>query len=257
MRPTIWMTLALLTLGCGQQAVGDPQTTEPVSAADTIPSMPSAPATGDVSGTVLETFTSGGYTYVRLDTEAGEVWAAVSETTVAEGDEVTINGPMVMENFTSPSLDKTFDRILFGGLTRGSGNSGGAAPAAGGDPHAGLGLDDRPATASVTPTDIERADGDNAHTVAEINNQRAALAGSRVRVRGQVVKYNASIMGSNWIHLQDGSGDAASGTNDMTVTTQGTAAVGDVVVVEGTVVVDKDFGAGYKYAVLLEEATIQ
>jgi len=234
MRPTIWMTLALLTLGCGQQAVGDPQGAEPVSAADTIPSMPSAPAAGDVSGTVLETFASGGYTYVRLDTEAGEVWAAVSETAVAEGDEVTINGPMVMENFTSPSLDKTFDRILFGGLTRGAGSG-----------------DD------TAPTDIERADGDNAHTVAEINEQGAELAGSRVRVRGQVVKYNASIMGSNWLHLQDGSGDAASGTNDMTVTTQGTAAVGDVVVVEGIVVVDKDFGAGYKYAVLLEEATIQ
>lgn len=262
MRSLIWITLALLIVGCGQQANGDQQADndgqagEPITAADTLPSTPAAPAAADgVSGSVLETFNSGGYTYVRLDTPDGETWAAVSETTVAEGDQVTITGPMEMQNFNSPSLDRTFDRILFGGLSNSAGSA--SAPAAGGDPHAGLDLPSSATAAVQAPTDVERAEGDHARTVAEIHSQSADLAGSRVSIRGQVVKFNANIMGVNWIHLQDGSGDAAAGSNDITVTSSDTVAVGEVVLLEGTVVVDKDFGAGYSYAVLIEDATIE
>ena len=71
------------------------------------------------------------------------------------------------------------------------------------------------------------------------------------------MKYSAGIMGRNWIHLQDGTGDAAAGTNDLTVTSSATTAVGDTILVQGSVAVDKDFGAGYRYAVIVEDASVE
>ena len=91
-------------------------------------------------------------------------------------------------------------------------------------------------------------------TVAEIFEGRAGLAGKEVIVRGKVVKYTGAILKRNWLHVKDGSGSA--GTNDLTVTTTDRATVGDTVVIRGTVVVDKDFGAGYKYGVLVENASV-
>jgi hypothetical protein len=76
-------------------------------------------------------------------------------------------------------------------------------------------------------------------------------------VRGKVVKYNPEIMGKNWIHLRDGSGTATANTNDILVTTANQAKLGDIVTVKGTVRTGKDFGAGYSYKVLIEEATLQ
>jgi hypothetical protein len=78
-----------------------------------------------------------------------------------------------------------------------------------------------------------------------------------VTVRGTVVKFNGGILDRNWLHLQDGSGKAADGTNDITVTTDAVAKVGDVVTVTGTVVLDKDFSAGYAYPLMLEKAKIK
>src|SRR5205085_9423811 len=90
-------------------------------------------------------------------------------------------------------------------------------------------------------------------TVEEIVTGRAALKDRAVSVRGQVVKLTAGVMGKNWIHLQDGSGSAATGTHDILVTTTTERlAVGDVVDVRGTVRTDVTVGPGYSYAVLVE-----
>ena len=77
-----------------------------------------------------------------------------------------------------------------------------------------------------------------------------------ISIRGTVVKYNAQVMGKNWIHLQDGSGDAAKVNNDITVTTMDETAKGQTITIRGTVKTSKDFGAGYKYAVIIEDAKI-
>jgi hypothetical protein len=93
-------------------------------------------------------------------------------------------------------------------------------------------------------------------TIADVYQDKAALAGQPVTIHGKVVKVNNSIMNRNWLHLQDGSGDAAAGTNDIAVTSDATAAMGDEITITGTVAVDLDFGAGYKYPLLIEKATI-
>jgi DNA/RNA endonuclease YhcR with UshA esterase domain len=86
---------------------------------------------------------------------------------------------------------------------------------------------------------------------------RKALSGKTVTVRGKVVKVNPQIMGRNWLHIQDGTGKADGGTNDLTVTTDAMVKKGDIVTITGTVGVDKDFTAGYQYAVIVEDAKIK
>jgi len=104
---------------------------------------------------------------------------------------------------------------------------------------------------------VDKASGSDARTVAEIWAQKGSLKGKTVTVRGKIVRYSAGVMGKNWMHLQDGSGDAGKGTNDITVTSQDGAAKGDVVTARGTVATDKDFGAGYTYPMIIEDAKVQ
>jgi hypothetical protein len=93
-------------------------------------------------------------------------------------------------------------------------------------------------------------------TIGDLYSHKADLSGKSVTLSGKVVKVNNQVMKRNFLHIQDGSGDAAAGTNDLTVTSQDTASVGDEVTVSGTVAVDQDFGYGYMYPLLLEKATI-
>lgn len=92
------------------------------------------------------------------------------------------------------------------------------------------------------------------YTVEELYAKKAELNSKKVAVRGKAVKFNANINGKNWLHLQDGSGKQ--GTNDITVTTNQTAKVGDIVLATGVLATDRDFGSGYKYEVILEEAAL-
>jgi hypothetical protein len=104
---------------------------------------------------------------------------------------------------------------------------------------------------------VEKATGADAYTVAEVYAKRAALDKKKVTVRGKVVKFSPGIMGKNWAHLQDGSGDQQNGTHNLVATTLDTVAVGDVVTVSGTFAKDRDFGAGYLYKAIIEDAKIQ
>lgn len=121
---------------------------------------------------------------------------------------------------------------------------------------------DAPAPATAKKADagdvkVPKAVGENAKTVAEIMTGSAKLKDKPVLVRGKIVKYNAGIMRKNWVHLRDGSGSEADGSNDLIVTTTNETKVGDIVTAKGVVRTDKDFGSGYSYKVLVEEATLQ
>lgn len=204
-----------------------------------------------VKGEVLEIKEVASYTYLRLKTKNGETWAAVSKAPVAKGAQVTIENPMVMNNFQSKSLNKTFPEIIFGNLA-GTGGGGPMASQEMARAHAGLS-----AKGNEAKIQVAKATGANAHTVAEIIAGQAKLKDKPIMLRAKVVKFNAEIMGKNWVHVRDGSGSAEAGSNDLLVTTKAMAKVGDVVTVKGVVRVDKDFGAGYAYKVLVEDATLQ
>jgi hypothetical protein len=116
---------------------------------------------------------------------------------------------------------------------------------------------DHPAATPAAEIDLAGiAKAEGGKTVAEVYGEKDALAGTKVTVRGKVVKSNSGIMGKDWLHVRDGSGEE--GTNDLTLTTNSSPLpnVGDVVLVTGTVVLDKDFGMGYVYPVMLEDAEV-
>jgi hypothetical protein len=220
-----------------------------VCAADKAAPAPSA----SLKGEVLEVKDVESYTYLRLKTKDGETWAAVGKTPVKKGAEVTIENAMVMKNFESKSLNKKFDKIIFG--TLGTGAAPVAAGAAGGDLaalHSGVAK-----VADVGEIKVAKASGPDARTVAEIVTKKAELKDKTILVRGKVVKFTPEVMGKNWIHLRDGSGSAADNTNDVLITTKDQAKVGDVVLAKGVVHTDRDLGSGYSYKVLVEEATLQ
>ena len=207
------------------------------------------PAGSVVKGKVLEVMDVPGYTYLRLKTKDGETWAAVSTAHVKKGAKVTITNSSVMSNFKSKTLNKTFPTILFGALGT---NTTAKAPGK----HA-KGKPSSPPPAKIDNTPVAKASGANARTVAEVITQSAKLKDKPVLVRGRVVKFNSGIMGKNWVHLRDGTGSAADKTNDILVTTASETNVGDIVTAKGTIRTDKDFGSGYLYKVLIEEATLQ
>ena len=210
-------------------------------------------------GEVLETIDAGTYTYLRLKTASGEIWAAVPATPAKVGDKVALAGAMEMKNFKSKTLDREFPSIWFGTLAEGGATAGVHAPtvaaAAAGGAAVGDGGDRAKAAATKTEA-VAKAEGPGALTVAELWAQRKELAGKQVTLRARVVRYSANIMGSNWLHLQDGSGKVEDNTHDVTATSKSPAAVGDVVVVSGVVAIDRNIGAGYNYPVLIEDAAI-
>lgn len=205
---------------------------------------------GVVKGEVLEVQQVESYTYLLLKTKDGDTWTAVAKAAVKKGATVSIDNVTVMSNFESKTLKKTFPTILFGTLIN--------PPASNKDAHF-MGSAFPVFSQKVNSADVKvpKASGANAKTVAEIITKAGELKDKPVLLKGKVVKYNPGIMGKNWIHLRDGSGSAANETNDILVTTQNPANIGDIVTANGIVRTDKDFGAGYAYKVLIEEATLQ
>lgn len=211
------------------------------------------------SGTVEETMEAGGYTYALLDTTAGEVWVAGPQTAgVAVGQPLSAPSGMLMTDFNSPTLDRTFAEIYFvsslspGAATNTNTTTTTTTTAS---PHAEVTGPGALHPEAAVETALEPVEG--GHTVSQVVGQAGSLAGQEVVVRGKVVKYNANIMGTNWLHIQDGSGSAEAGDHDLTVTSDATTAEGEVVVVRGKVSTDRDFGMGYRYAVIIEGAELQ
>jgi hypothetical protein len=216
-----------------------------------------APAGGEAtafSGKVLETTNTAGYTYIQVDTGKKKLWAAAPQFKVKPGDQVAVAEAMPMANYHSKTLNRDFDVVYFAGSVQVNG----AAPAGsstkmelpkGHPPIHGAATN--PAT-NLDFSKLQKAPG--GQTVQEVIQGKAKLAGKEVKVRGKVVKFNANIMGKNWLHLRDGTG--SEGSNDLLVTTPDTAKVGDTVLVTGKVATDKDFGMNYKYAVMVEDAKV-
>ena len=262
------LLIAMVALaGCGgdaeQTAANDVATTSESPAAEV--DHGTAAADADVwRGTVAETMDAGGYSYVLLDMDGEQRWIAGPVTAVAVGDKLITGVGMEMRNFKSNALDRTFDAIYFvGSMETDDGKAKAETPAS--DPHAGTGMGGMGGMGGTGGGASEHMSLDNAGvqgvepvaggmTVAEIYAGSTNLTDRTVKVRGRVVKFTRNIMGTNWIHIQDGTG--SEGTHDLTVTTGATVQVGDLVLVEGPVSVDRDFGAGYLYAVIIEGAQI-
>ncbi len=206
-----------------------------------------------VSGKILETMNSGGYSYIHLQKKNGDkVWVAVMETQVKVGSQMSFNPGLVMSNFESKGLKRTFDKIIF--------SDGQAKPALA---VTNSGLKKMPAvspgskgstTAKEKKISVKKATGANAITVEEAFKNSAKLDKKKVVVRGKIVKVSSGILKKNWIHIQDGTGSQTKGTYDLVCTSKDMAAMGDIVTVSGTLAKDRDFGGGYRYNAIIENA---
>jgi hypothetical protein len=241
--------LVLLTVGCSasesETALRDAASPMTESAAASA-APPIAPG-GTITGVVREQIPVDPYIYLRLETaDGGELWTAVADAPITVGEPITIYNALLMEQFASATLQRTFERLYFGALEPPGSDAYGAAGSSSGS--------SIPADARVGT--IAPATGERARTIGDLWLQMDRLARTTVTVRGVVVKYNGGVMGKNWIHLQDGTGDPSIGTHDLAVTSLDVAAVGDTITVTGSVRTNVDVGAGYTYVLLLEDATV-
>ncbi|MFT5702030.1 MAG: hypothetical protein ACI8ZB_004935 [Desulforhopalus sp.] len=237
----------------------------------------SAPSTEAVaSGTVKETMNASGYTYMLVTSEGKDSWVAIPETEVTTGATVDYYQGMEMKDFNSKTLNRTFSSIIFSsGIAAGTDNKvtpapstaandsfssavkaerSSAAPAAINDTKGSAGS--AGAIVPLAEISIEKVIAPNGYTVAELFSGAKDLTGKKVQVRGKVMKFSPAIMGKNWIHLQDGTGDPMNNTHDLVVTTNETVEVDSTVTFEGVITANKDFGAGYKYDAIVEEAAL-
>jgi hypothetical protein len=241
-----------------------------------------------LKGAVIETMNSSGYTYLLLDAAQGKIWVAIPETQVKTGQTVTCGPGMVMKNFTSKSLNRTFENIVFSpGLDKGisasappsptpsaagkggagfsealqAENSGGKMAKTGGtaiDENAAIGsAGSAGAIVPSTAVNVNKATGPNSYSVGECFEQAKELNTKTVRVRGKIMKISRMIMGKNWLHIQDGTGNPLKNQHDLVVTTMDTPEENTVVTVEGVLSANRDFGAGYKYDIIIEDAKVE
>lgn len=195
--------------------------------------------------TAEEVIQSSGYTYVRVSEDEKENWIAISKQEVEKGKSYYYEAGIEMTDFVSKELKRTFKSIFFVDK-----------------------FSDQPITNLKASTDnapkgnqpaiakegikVEPAEG--GITIAELYANKDSYAGKTVKIRGEVVKYSAEIMGKNWVHLQDGTN--SNGLFDIAITTSDVTKVGDVVTFEGSVTLKKDFGAGYFYEVIVENGKL-
>jgi hypothetical protein len=194
-----------------------------------------------IRGVVTETMNSGGYTYLLLDRQGTKEWFAVPESLVRVGDEVQVQPGVQMGSYTSKTLGRTFDKIVFSGGI--SGMLKRVVKTA----------DDQDAGQAAVK--IAKAEGPNAYTVQEIFAKKDLLNGKPVVVRGKVVKAS-QYEGAQWLRLIDGTGSSKRGDHKLVVTSSQKADKDDVVVASGTVKTGKAFGA-LTYEVIVEDAKIE
>ena len=196
-----------------------------------------------------EVFHVSQYTYIRGMEDGVEKWVAGPITDIKVGETFYFGKSMEMPNFQSKELNKTFETVFF--VEQISLSEEGLGRPMVSEVNAATGGAQRTA---VEKKEVKIEASANTISIEELLKNKEAYNNKVVRLKGEVTKYNPAIMNVNWIHIQDGT--EFNGVFDVTATSTDEAALGDIVSFEGTVVLNKDFGAGYVYDIIIENATI-
>ena len=188
---------------------------------------------------------AGGYTYLNVQEGDKEYWMAVPSTKVEKGATVYYTDGMVMKDFESKELGRKFDFITFSG---GISATEELATKPAQNPHA------TGNTKDAKTVEVNIAQPANGTSVGDLYSKKESLKNKEVIVKGKVVKVNKNILDRNWVHLVDGTSFETQ--KDITVTTSDVVKVGDTVTFKATVTLDKDFGGGYVYKLLLEKGEV-
>ena len=192
---------------------------------------------------VIEVEQVANYTYLLVKAKGPEYWVAVPTMVAKPGETYQYQGGMMMENFHSEELDRTFDKVLFleALYTESAGANQDVQEVTPGSQVA----------AEKSNVNVDAVEG--AVTIADLYANPGSYEGKTIKVRGEVTKFNAAIMDRNWIHIQDGT--ESNGKFDLTATSSESFMVGSVVTIEGVLALNRDFGYGYSYEILLENTT--
>lgn len=194
----------------------------------------------------------GEYTYLRVLENGIEKWIAAPSTQVEIGQTYYFEKGMEMKNFESKELNRTFETIYF--VDRMST-----------DPEIKIqtnaynsqnkDLSQQNSRPISEKQHVEIKPVVDAITIAELYKNMKAYEGKSIKIKGKVTKFNPAILKKNWIHLQDGT--EFNDRFDLTATIDTEVSVGDIVTIEGTVSLNKDFGYGYTYELLIENAVLE
>jgi hypothetical protein len=216
----LFAAIVLILTGCGSSDSGDVKTVK-----------------------VLDVQQAGPYTYLEVKGKGPKHWVAVPTMNALAGETYTYQGGLLMTDFYSEELDRTFKEVLFIESLE---------PEAMDHPEVS-GMMDHQGRVPVEKSEVSMETIEGAVSIADLYKNPRSYNGKTVRVTGEVVKFNPEIMDRNWIHIQDGT--EYEGKFDLTITSSEYFETGDMIVMEGTLAVDKDFGYGYSYELLLEDAT--
>ena len=234
----IWSVSSIVALMVLVQCKPNNEKTEAIKAVEAVNEN-----TNSHKITVKEVLNANAYTYLLVNEVEKEYWIAVPKTEVKVGKTYTYEGGMEMKKFESKDLKRTFDSVLFvEGLI---------------DPNAPVATE-----AAIDPKKIVSSTqlskgitlAKGGISIFDLYSTKDKLAGKTVILTGKVVKFLPQIMNKNWIHLQDGT--SLNGFNDITITTLAKVKVDEIVTIKGTVALNKDLGAGYKYDILIEDAVL-
>jgi len=234
---SILLTTPLLS-AC-QQADNTPILKEKISASHRDNMHPSAAL---FSGRLEETFDVGGYTYIKIKFNQQTIWAAGPITKVKIDDQISFSGRMPMKNFHSQSLNRDFPIIYFVSSFTVNGKNQQIDKV---NPHKNTNT----VVKKLPLKDFNKAE--NGQNISDILTNKDQLVNKKITIRGQVSKFTANVMGKNWIHIRDHSSQ-----KDLTITTNVKVSLGDIILLQGKVVKDKDFGYGYIYDVIIEDAQL-
>jgi hypothetical protein len=192
---------------------------------------------------VNETLNGGNYTYINVDESGKEYWMAIPNTLVKVGETYYYNGGMVMKDFESKELVRTFDFITF---AEGIRTTEQAIEIKKENPHSASEIAEFEAVKIDKPA--------NGTSLNELFSDKESFSTKAIIVKGKVVKVNNGIMDKNWVHIIDGT--QFEGEKDLGITTLDSVKLGDIVTFKGVITLNKDFGHGYVYSILMEEGKL-
>lgn len=264
--PFTFLILSLLFMACNNgpkviTAQSENNTNEVVSSSgifdldeatpDTPPTNTSGGFTEDLHKVVVEEILPASrYSYLKVNEAGNAFWIAVRKQPITKGATYFYRNGLLKTNFESQEYNRIFDRIfLVSNLVpeQHGGNAGTSN-----DP-----LNTRENAETIQkeliPTHTEKTvQHKGTITIAELVANPKAYEGKSVQLSGTCVKVNPNIMNRNWIHLQDGTKDDF----DLVITSSTFVPEGKKVTLKGIVNLNRDFGAGYTYDLIVENAEV-
>jgi len=235
------ITLAIFVIACNNTTTEAYRQQEPTAAM-------SSGAKTQHKAIVEEVLNTSAYTYLFMNENGQKAWIAIPRKDVNPGEAYYYTGGLEMIDFKSKELDRTFDKVYFvEGITE-SPNQAKQHTAMQQQQPAGKKAPEHGVIAKITHADDEIS-------LAQLFADPGAFNKKTIKVKGTVVKVNEKIMGKNWIHIQDGT--EYDDQFDLTITTTDQVKMGSIASFEGTIALDKDFGYGYKYDIIMEEAKVE